>query len=301
METPFFSICIPTYKQPELLKNLLKSIESQTFKNFEVIISDDTNDNSVELIANANWPFKVKFYKNNLPLGSPENWNNSIEKATGEWVKIMHHDDYFANDESLEVMHNSISKNSEFDFFFCSTIIYKTKTKEIIHYEPNEKYIDSLLTHPINLFSANVIGAPSATIFRRNLNVKFDKSLIWLVDIEFYTQVILKYKIFRILDRLIVTCVDLETQLTTSLKDNRKIEIFEFFYCFKKLKSSLNKENIKLFRAVLIDILDKHEVKSINEIKMYFKNVEFDPIIYMYILAKSKFIKKVIKKLNNYI
>jgi hypothetical protein len=161
---------------------------------------------------------------------------NNIETDSVERIVLS-----FANDESLEVMHNSISKNSEFDFFYCSTIIYKTKTKEIIHYEPNEKYIDSLLTHPINLFSANVIGAPSATIFRRYLNVKFDKSLIWLVDIEFYAQVILKYKIFRILDRLIVTCVDLDTQLTTSLKDNRKIEIFELFYCFKTIRISTYK------------------------------------------------------------
>jgi len=299
MDNYFFSICIPTFKQPQLLKILLKSIEIQTFKNFEVIISDDSSDNSVEIVARENWTFDLKYYKNEKALGSPENWNNSIEKATGQWIKLMHHDDYFENEKSLKIMYDAISKNNEFDFFFCSTIIYNIKTKETILYNPNEKYISTLEKLPINLFFANVIGAPSATIFKREIPIKFDKSLIWLVDIEFYTQVILKYKIYRILDRLIVTCADVENQLTTSLIDNKKVEAFEFFYCYQKLKPFLNNQNKKLFLIVLINLIEKYKIKSINEIKNVYKNVEINPLIYIYVKIKSKFLRKIIRKLNS--
>jgi len=298
MEHPFFSICIPTFKQPELLRTLLKSIDYQTFRNFEVIISDDSNDNSVEIVSNEDWTFKLRYFKNSESLGSPENWNNAVEKATGEWIKIMHHDDYFANEESLKVMYNSISNNNKFDFFFCSTIIYYTKTKETSIYIPNEKYINSLNELPINLFQANVIGAPSATIFRRGLSIKFDKSLIWLVDIEFYIQVILKHKIFRIQDKLIVTCAELETQLTSSLKDNRKIEIFEFFYCYEKLESIINKQNKKIFRLVLMNLIDKYEIKSVKEITDIYSYSKINGLVRYYAETKSKYIKKLISKLN---
>ena len=45
------TICIPTYKQTQYLKKCLDSILIQNFKNFELIISDDTPDNSVELFV----------------------------------------------------------------------------------------------------------------------------------------------------------------------------------------------------------------------------------------------------------
>ena len=48
---PFLSIIIPTYNSGEKLLKLIKSIYSQKFKNFEVIVVDDcSKDNSIELI-----------------------------------------------------------------------------------------------------------------------------------------------------------------------------------------------------------------------------------------------------------
>jgi glycosyltransferase involved in cell wall biosynthesis len=296
---PFFSICIPTYRQPELLINLLNTINSQTFRDFEVIVSDDSDDDSIEKITENKWSFDIKYFKNIKPLGSPENWNNAINKANGKWIKIMHHDDYFANNNSLLIMYEAISKAIDIDFFYCSTIIHNTKTKENTFYYPNEKYINSLDKIPVNLFFANVIGAPSVSVFKKDLKLKYDKSLIWLVDIEFYSRVLLKYKMQRIPDRLIVTCEEIETQLTTSLKDNKEIELFEFFYCYNKLRPLLNKENKRIFRNVLLDVIDKYKVKSlkdISELKINFLN---NNLIYYYIIINFQFSKKILRKLNN--
>ena len=41
------SICIPAYKRIDYFKRLLCSIEIQKFKAYEVIISDDSNDDYV--------------------------------------------------------------------------------------------------------------------------------------------------------------------------------------------------------------------------------------------------------------
>lgn len=46
MNTPNFgkvSICIPTYNRPTLLKELLDSILSQTYPNYEIIITDNSD------------------------------------------------------------------------------------------------------------------------------------------------------------------------------------------------------------------------------------------------------------------
>ena len=42
------------------------------------------------------------YYKNIKVLGTPENWNESIRKAKGAWIKLMHDDDWFANENSLQ-------------------------------------------------------------------------------------------------------------------------------------------------------------------------------------------------------
>ena len=99
---PLVSICIPAYNQPDKLIYLLDSIRIQTFKNFEVIVSDDSSDNSVQQLCEQYSDLKIQYYKNTPSKGTPQNWTYSISKAEGEWVKIMHHDDYFADRHALE-------------------------------------------------------------------------------------------------------------------------------------------------------------------------------------------------------
>ena len=50
---PFISICIPTYNSGEKLLRLLKSIEQQTFTNFEIVISDDSNNHDIHNLINT--------------------------------------------------------------------------------------------------------------------------------------------------------------------------------------------------------------------------------------------------------
>ena len=52
MKTPFISICIPAFQRVDYLR-LLDSIEIQSFRDFETVISDDSPGHEVqELIRN---------------------------------------------------------------------------------------------------------------------------------------------------------------------------------------------------------------------------------------------------------
>ncbi|MDB9482187.1 glycosyltransferase, partial [Dolichospermum circinale CS-537/05] len=44
IENPFFSICIPQYNRTSFLIEACKVLAQQTFKNFEVCISDDQSN-----------------------------------------------------------------------------------------------------------------------------------------------------------------------------------------------------------------------------------------------------------------
>src|SRR2546421_11807457 len=119
MGRPFISICIPAYKRPHYLQRLLDSIAIQSFKDYEVIISDDSgDDNSVrDLVQKYDSVFALSYHRNTPSLGTPANWNNAIEKANGAWIKLMHDDDWFSSPTSLEEFANATK--SGVDFIWC--------------------------------------------------------------------------------------------------------------------------------------------------------------------------------------
>ena len=56
MKPPFFSVVIPTYNQASFLKNAIRSVINQNFKNYEIIIidnnsKDDTKKTVEEFVA----------------------------------------------------------------------------------------------------------------------------------------------------------------------------------------------------------------------------------------------------------
>lgn len=75
------SVCVPVYNMPNgdvFLKRCLNSLEEQTFKDFEVVVTQD-----------GKWA---------------ENHNSGIKKAKGEYIKFLHMDDYLADKNSLAVL-----------------------------------------------------------------------------------------------------------------------------------------------------------------------------------------------------
>src|SRR3954465_8010288 len=103
IKSPLVSICVPAYKRVEFLQRLLESIAIQRFSDFEVVVTDDSNNQSVkELLENYRDRFSITYHKNEKQLGTPENWNACISIAKGKWIKLMHDDDWFNDDSSLE-------------------------------------------------------------------------------------------------------------------------------------------------------------------------------------------------------
>ena len=60
-----FSIIIPTYNREKMLKNAIKSVLNQTYKNWEIIIVDNySKDNTKKMVENFKSK-KIKFYQIN--------------------------------------------------------------------------------------------------------------------------------------------------------------------------------------------------------------------------------------------
>lgn len=185
---PFISICIPAYKRTNYLKRLFASILEQSFIDFEIILTDDTPGSEVELLCKEYQNIlPILYIKNVPPLGTPENWNAAIERATGDWIKIMHDDDWFVSSYSLETFATKAKENPDSFLFSAYYFVYeKENRKKIISLKPAD--LKQLQKDPFYLYRTNYIGNPSCTLYKREPNLVFDKRFKWVVDFEFYIR-----------------------------------------------------------------------------------------------------------------
>jgi glycosyltransferase involved in cell wall biosynthesis len=90
------SVCIPTYKRPEFLKEALDSVLAQTLQPIEIIIGDDSNDDLTEkLVVDIKKSCEIPiFYTRHSPsLGQAENINFLYENSKGDKLVLLHDDD----------------------------------------------------------------------------------------------------------------------------------------------------------------------------------------------------------------
>ena len=117
MAAPFISVCIPSFQRVEYLERLLTSIRQQTYGHFEVVLSDDSPDDSVKDLLKKYTDLPIRYFHNIPAAGTPMNWNLAIEKAKGDWIKIMHDDDWFSSPGSLERFANEALESKSLFLF----------------------------------------------------------------------------------------------------------------------------------------------------------------------------------------
>lgn len=89
---PMFSVVIPTYNRGHLIERTIKSIVSQDFKDFEVLVVDDgSNDNTAEEVGRFKDSGIQYFHKENAERGAARNYG--AEKAKGQYVNFFDSDD----------------------------------------------------------------------------------------------------------------------------------------------------------------------------------------------------------------
>jgi glycosyltransferase involved in cell wall biosynthesis len=265
---PLVSICIPAYNQPDKLIYLLDSIRCQTYINYEVIVSDDSHDESVKKVCEQYSDLKIRYIRNIPAKGTPQNWTHSISMASGAWIKIMHHDDYFAENQSLEKFVNFSALHPELDFIYSKTSIVYHPSKKRGEYKVDFSVLNAISDQSAYLFHKNLIGSPSVTFFRKSDFIDFDSDLKWLVDIEWYHRVIAKKTIGRINEPLIETIAS-EAQLSEFMRGNPQYEITEFLYCFRKHFESMNALSRSIMNARLIELLHSYSINNKESLLKY--------------------------------
>lgn len=108
MNTPLISVIVPVYNVEGYIEQCIRSIQSQTYKNLEVIIVDDGSpDNSIvkaKSLTDGD-PRFIYIQQENGGLSAAR--NTGLEHATGEYVTFIDSDD-FLFEASIEMMYHGL-------------------------------------------------------------------------------------------------------------------------------------------------------------------------------------------------
>lgn len=244
MQKPKVSIVMPTFKKLDYLKVALNSVFNQTYNDYEIIITDDSPDEVIKDYVMSLGSDKIRYFNNKPPLFQAANHTNGMKQSKGEFIKILHDDDYFLTNDALEKMVKLLEDNPECDFAYVNNIQMDLLTNKIIKKRHAEKYVDSARKDPLNLLYGNGIGAPSVTIFRNYNDVFFEGHFKCAIDTDFYITYLLKHPKIAFSKEYLIAIGENPEQDTHKVAGDKTIIIPELVYIYKK-----NEEFIKVSKS----------------------------------------------------
>ena len=195
-------ICIPTFEHAELLERALDSIRIQSYKEYIVIISDDSKSECIKELVNQYDDINLHYFCNEYSLGTSSNLNRALSYAimmNVDYIKILFQDDWFSREDSLEIMIRKLESSNAEVLFVGDYENYPNRRYSRVM---EQKKLERIKRKPFTLFSGNFIGAPSVVMYK-TCDIMFDPEFTWLLDVDFYFRLLPNREIVYIYEPLI--------------------------------------------------------------------------------------------------
>lgn len=164
------------------LEKNLQFLRDQTFKNFEVVISDHSISDDIKNVCSLFKDLDIKYIRNEKDRGSSSaNLNNAILNSKYDIIKFLMQDEYiFEKNTLLDIKNAFQSENVNWVAvgFYNGNI----EDKRIPYYN------DAVI------YGNNTIGSPSIVSIRKTKDLElFNPELIWLMDCDYYKRIYNKW------------------------------------------------------------------------------------------------------------
>jgi glycosyltransferase involved in cell wall biosynthesis len=259
------SICIPTYemggKGVEYLGELFQSLANQSFRDFEVIVSDHSVSVDIENLCNQ-WKsiLNIKHYYNDVGRGSLSiNTNNAIKKATGEIVKILFQDDLLYDNTSLETLLVHFLGNH--NHWLVSACCHLKNNQLVNPHYP--RYHDNIQ------YGENTISSPSVLMFKNEDLVLFDENLVWLMDVDYYKRLYDTFGLPSICNYITTIIREHDTQATNTIATTER-KNQEYQYITDKYREILELKNV-----TIVAVAGVRAQETLKAIKYSCRNIKF--------------------------
>lgn len=180
---PLVSVIIPVYNtEIYMLKQCVSSVLEQTFQDFEIVIIDDCSTKTdvlayLDLLESIS--DKISIYHSEQNRGVPASRNDGIERAAGEWICFLDHDDWWEREYLKEAV--CAAKDTDLVESGYQVVDEEGRILQLMPDIGNEEFINSLWF----IYST---AAPWNRLIRRNFllknNIRFPEGC-WTEDLTF--------------------------------------------------------------------------------------------------------------------
>lgn len=237
-ESQKVSVCVPTYNGANFLEDCLRSIQSQSYRNLEILVvddrsSDETNDIVSRFAADDD---RFRVLQNEVRLGLVGNWNRCLEKATGDWIKFVFQDDLIEPACVATLVRKCQSSGCLFGFCHRHLLFEERTRKVTIEYLSEQQLEIAQVFGVRESFAAgefadicakeivwNPIGEPTVTLFHRSLIPMygiFNPTMIQICDAEFWMRLGTNVGVAHVPEMLATFRVHEKSATTANLNDD---------------------------------------------------------------------------------
>lgn len=193
ISSPFFTVVIPTYNRSHSIIDAVKSVLTQSFSDFELLIIDDgSTDNTRVLIG----PFAEKdarvnyVYQENAERSAAR--NHGISLAKGKYICFLDSDDLYLPDHLLEFRKVIESNHYPIALIICN-VVYPDSNG----YRKVEPFITET-NDPMELIIKTAICSQQTCIHREVLEKhQYDRSIRIGEDQELWTRIVRVFPVIR--------------------------------------------------------------------------------------------------------
>lgn len=183
----FFSIVIPTYNHAHYLRRALKSVERQSFTNWEIIIVDNnsTDDTLAVIKQLRNQNIKLVQISNKGIIAKSR--NAGIKIAKGKWIAFLDSDDFWQS-KKLEICFNSIHKNPSLDVIITNELQVDESSgikKSLIYGPFSSNFYYKLLVYG-NCLSPSASVVKKDFLYKRKILFRENRKYISAEDYDFW-------------------------------------------------------------------------------------------------------------------
>lgn len=195
MPPPKISILMATWNRAGMLDKTIESVRAQTFRDWELIISDDgSTDNTPQIVRE--WMKReprIVYIQSEANEGISKNYNKGLRIAKGEYAAMIDDDDPWSDSRKLEKQIKFLEENKEYVGCGAGVIVVDKAGRELYRYlkpqTDGQIRARMLFGNPI---------ANSTTLWRRKAGEEvgfYDESTRYSGDRDFWLKMGLKGKL----------------------------------------------------------------------------------------------------------
>ena len=192
MKISIITICLNSEKT---IEKTINSVINQKYKNIEYIVVDGNSTDNTKQILSKHKKFINKFISEK-DTGIYNAINKGLNLATGDLISILHSDDCYFNEDTLQNIVKIFSNNKSIACLFGTTIIKRRNSKIIrkyspVGFKPWMLYLGISPPHP-SMFLKKEVYKKYGT-YKENYKIAG--------DFEFYLRILRKKEInYKIID-----------------------------------------------------------------------------------------------------